>query len=55
MQALAGEKGAKMLGESDERGSYISRSHVKHCTRRKVKRRKLLKAFERQDEAFKGL
>ena len=30
-------------------------SHVRHCTRRTVKRRKLLKAFERQDEAFKGL
>jgi hypothetical protein len=42
MQALAGEKRAKMLGESDERGSYISRETL-HSQESKA------------EKAFKGL
>jgi hypothetical protein len=52
VQALSGEKRANMLGESDRKRKL---QNVKHCSRRKVKRRSILKVFERQDEAFKGL
>ena len=43
---MAGYKRAKMFGESD-RERELHEKCVKHCTRRKAKRRKLLRVFEK--------
>jgi len=54
VQALAGEKRVKMLGEIDRERVETTR-HVKTCAQRTVKWRNLSGPLKRQDEALKGL